>query len=79
MDGIDQPETKMGDVIIRHNEKAPSVWVVCAVNYDGDVAGTGPQVFTGKREAIERARSIVFRPDGRIYVRIEDGEWYEVA
>ena len=81
----EKPKTKVGDVVIRHNDAAPSLYIVGSVRNDGDLRGdfdgsrSNPMVVEGRTQAIEHARSLRGNPTGRIYLIEVDGEWDEVT
>jgi hypothetical protein len=79
----EKPKTKVGDVVIRHNDAAPLLYIVGSVLKDGDLRGdlngSNPVVVEGRNRAIEHARSLRGSPTGRIYMIQVDGEWEEVT
>jgi hypothetical protein len=74
----EQPVTQIGDVIIRHDENKPAMWLVGRVRWEMDIAGSGEHTVTSRQEAIDVAGTLV-SPERRIFIRIEDGDWHEVA
>ncbi len=67
-----EPGTRIGDVIVRHNENAaPSLWLVCAVTHEGELTGSVVHQASDKEAALEHARELV-TPGCSIFIREED-------
>jgi hypothetical protein len=67
-----------GDVVIRHSDKAPSLYLVGAVTAKGELPQHRTQLFASIKDATAFAKGLV-APDQKILFIRDDQTWYQVT